>query len=610
MVKRLPEGTGCIPRAKRSGKRSALTQTSRVLVIVLICLCCFLRIPTPAAGQVEIEISGVSGDVLENVRSALIVPESLQKKGRTHRMWVEYFKKQVDEKVRTALEPYGYYAPEVQSTLDITDSEKYLIKVQVNPGEPVRLTRVSIAVQGPGAQKKSLQEVIAQFPLKKGDILLHGEYEKMKGELKARALETGYLDAEFTDHRILVNRKEASAEIALAMETGPQYFYGITRFEGAPSYEERFLRRYLAYKQGDVLSSVKLRKTQLNLMNSERFSEVVPTPEKEKEKDLQVPVVIKLTQSPSRQLRAGIGYGTDTGARFSVKYTDLNNLKRGYELRSELNVSERLQGVGISYVIPSYRDLNSFTEFKANARNEDVDTYETQVLSVEASRTKSLGRGRSGTVYLRLQHEDSTIASDQEKTFLVMPGVRFSANRYNNLTRPTSGYLYAAEVRGTHKYLGSDTGLLQVILQGSTIVPLPWRCLLYARIQGALTAQDESLRQIPASIRFFTGGDRSVRGYKYQSLGPEDEKGNVIGGKHLLVGSLELERALFSDWGVAVFYDTGNSFNSLSDIQLYQGAGIGVRYYTRIGAIRIDIARQIDVENPKFRLHFSIGIEL
>jgi translocation and assembly module TamA len=122
--------------------------------------------------------------------------------------------------------------------------------------------------------------------------------------------------------------------------------------------------------------------------------------------------------------------------------------------------------------------------------------------------------------------------------------------------------------------------------------------------------QEETIADIPASLRFFTGGDRSVRGYKYLSLGPENNKGEVVGGKHLLVGSVELERALFSDWGIAAFYDAGNSFDSLTDIRLFQGAGMGIRYYTQIGAIRLDLARQIDVDDPDFRIHFGIGIEL
>jgi len=574
-------------------------------VLLLLCMS-----PSAESAQVEVVINGLEGDVLENVKSVLAVPSNILDEGRINKLWLEYFKNQADEKVRTALEPFGYYNPQISSTLDAIDNENYILRVNIEAGDPVRVKEVYVSVLGSGANDVSLNELVSKFPLKKGDILLQREYEKAKGELKAQALENGYLDADFSAHKILLNRNEKSAQIELVLETGPQYRFGKTSFEGASEYPVRFLERYLAYKTGETISSVKVKQTQFNLINSERFSEVILNPEKEKAEDLQVPVMIRMKPGPSRRFRIGIGYGTDTGARFSMNYSDLNNLRSGNEFKSELKLSERLQGVGISYRIPSYKDLNSFTEFKANAQREDVDTYTTRILSLEANRAKSFGKGRLGNVYLRLQQEDSDIADEKEKSFFVLPGVRFSVNRYNNLIRPTSGYLYAAEMRGTHKYLGSDTGLLQLILQGSTIVSLPWRLSLYTRINAAVTAQEDSIRQIPASLRFFAGGDRSIRGYKYQSLGPKNEKGDVIGGKHLFVGSVELERALFSNWGIAAFYDAGNSFNSFSDIKLYEGAGIGLRYYTQIGAIRLDIARQIDVSNPKFRIHFSLGIEL
>lgn len=584
---------------------------SSLTAAVIFCLV-LLAVATPlfAAEQVEIAIEGVEGDALKNVQAALALPEGIVTDGRVNTLWLDYFRLKAVEKIRNALEPFGYYSPDIVIDLETPEKERYRLLARIKPGPPVRISAVNISVQGPGADTTSFRELVSKFPLKKGDVLLHGEYERAKGELKALALETGYLDADFPIHRILVNREEKTATIELLLTTGPQYRFGATSFEGAALYPQRFLKRYLAYKPGEVLASAKLRQTQLNLMNSERFSEVIPVTEIEKAENLQVPVTITIKPGFSRRLRTGVGYGTDTGARFSINYSDLNSLSRGYELRSEMNIAERLQGIGITYLIPSYKDLNSFTEFKSNMQHEETDTYETRIFALETNRTRSFGKGRSGSVYLRILYEDSTIASQTDRAFLVLPGIRFSANRYDNLIRPTSGYLYSAEVRGTHEYLGSDTDMLQVILQGSVIVPLPWRLSLYSRIKGAATAQNDSLRQIPASLRFFAGGDRSVRGYEYQSLGPRNEEGEVVGGKHLLVGSIELERALFSDWGVAAFYDAGNSFNSFSDIQLYQGAGVGIRYYTQIGAIKVDIARQIAMENPKFRIHFSIGIEL
>jgi translocation and assembly module TamA len=129
-------------------------------------------------------------------------------------------------------------------------------------------------------------------------------------------------------------------------------------------------------------------------------------------------------------------------------------------------------------------------------------------------------------------------------------------------------------------------------------------------VEGAVTFARDEINELPASLRFFAGGDRSVRGYAYQSLGPRDSAGNVVGGKNLIVGSLEFERAVGTDIGIAVFYDAGNAFNSINDITLFQGAGIGVRYYTRVGAVRLDLARQIGVDKPHFRLHFALGYEL
>jgi translocation and assembly module TamA len=126
---------------------------------------------------------------------------------------------------------------------------------------------------------------------------------------------------------------------------------------------------------------------------------------------------------------------------------------------------------------------------------------------------------------------------------------------------------------------------------------------------SGFTFQGDAFEQMPASLRFFAGGDRSVRGYSYQSLGPKDSSGQVIGGKNILVGSVELDRAIFTDWGVAAFFDAGNAFDRLTDFTLYKGAGIGVRYYTKIGGIRLDLARQVGVSHPGYRVHLTVGFE-
>ncbi|HBA71440.1 MAG TPA: outer membrane protein assembly factor, partial [Geobacter sp.] len=133
---------------------------------------------------------------------------------------------------------------------------------------------------------------------------------------------------------------------------------------------------------------------------------------------------------------------------------------------------------------------------------------------------------------------------------------------------------------------------------------------LHTRAKAGTTLLSDPLRDIPPSLRFFAGGDQSVRGYSYKSLGPRDASGQVTGGKQLLTSSIELERALFKDWGISLFYDVGNSFNSFSQVKLFQGAGVGLHYYTSVGALNLSVARPLWQDNPSIHFHFTVGFEL
>ncbi|MRR34097.1 outer membrane protein assembly factor [bacterium] len=566
--------------------------------------------PVRAADPVEVVIIGLEGEALENVKAVLSLPSGLVRDGRVNLPWLQRFQEEIPEKAREALEPFGYYDAKVGTTLQNPEKNEYRILVGVFPGRPVLIKEISVRVRGAGAEEQAVKDLVAAFPLRRGEVLNHSSYEKGKELLKAKAVELGYLEADYPAHEIRVSRGEASARIALELDTGVRYSFGRTTFSGAPQYPQPFLERYLDYKPGETFSQQKLGQTQLNLATSDRFKGVVVTRDRRNARDAVMPVMVELSPLPRRRLRPGIGYGTDTGVRGTVKYKDVNLFLLGHELNAEINVSERLQGIAAGYVAPSYRDINSSMGLQFNLQREETDTYTTSLASLEGNVNRSFLRGQVGTVYLKLQQENSTINLQETKTFLVLPGLRFSHRRFDNPLRPTLGYRYDLEARGTHQSIGSGISFIQFIAEGRVIVPLPWRFSLISRAKGGVTIQDDPLRDMPASLRFFAGGDRSVRGYAYQSLGPKDVTGKVVGGKNLLTASLELERALFKDWGVAAFFDIGNAFNSLSDVRLYKGAGVGARYYTPIGALQLDVARQIGVDNPSFRIHFTVGFEL
>ena len=583
-----------------------LLYVATAFISLLICLAS----PLPAAEPVEVVVEGIEGDVLKNVRETLTLPYGLVREGRVDRQWLERFGQQADEKIRTAMEPFGYYSARVAVTIEEESSGEVRLRVSVVPGEPVRVAEVALTLHGPGAEEAPLKELAAAFPLARGGVLLQQRYEEAKGILIARAQELGYLDADFSVHEIRIAKTTSTARIRLELETGERYFFNGTRIEGETGYPEAFLRRYLTFKPGDAFSYARLGETQLNFTSSERFREVNVTPEKAESGEFLIPVLVQLKPAPSRSLRQGIGYGTDTGGRFNVRYRDLNVLDRGHEFYSNLFISERLQGLATGYILPDSVDIRSSTVLQFNLQQEDVSTYTSRLIALELDKNRSLGKGELGTAYIRLQREWYTVGAQESGARLVLPGLRYSGNFYDNPVRPARGFRYAFDLRGTHQMLGSDTALLQLISEGSYLLPLPWRLSLHTRAQAGITLLSDPLSDLPVSLRFFTGGDQSVRGYTYQSLGPVDATGQVMGGKHLLVGSVELERALFEDWGVSVFYDAGNAFDSFTGVRLSQGAGVGLHYYTPVGALNLSLARQVGVDDPNFHIHFTVGFEL
>ena len=561
-----------------------------------------------AAETVQVTVRGVEGEEEDNIRAALSLPSGMVSDGRVDHRWLERFADKAPQRVRQALRPFGYYNATVTVSLEeLVPERRYNLIVQVKPGTPVRVAEVRVLVQGPGYEDSKLRDLAADFPLQHGDVLRQDLYEEAKGALRSRAIDYGYLNAIFSEHRILVDPEENRAEIDLALTTGPRFQFGETLIHGAPNFPDKFLRRYMAYEADDPFSYARLGQTQLNFLDSDRFRDVIVTPRLEMAQERRVPVSIQLVPSARRRLRPGVGYGTDTGARFSLRYKDVNMLHRGHELSADFLVAELRQDLLTAYIVPSPRNLNTQTALRAGLEREQPDTYERSSLFVELERTRGFKQGMTGSVFLRLLQEDYSIGEEDDTSFLILPGLRFSRRSYSDPVRPREGYLISAEVRGTHQAIGSDTGLLQAIVSANILTPLPARFSIFARVKAGSTWQNEPLRELPPSLRFFAGGDQSVRGYGYQDLGPRDENDDVIGGKNLLVGSVELERALGENWGLAVFYDAGNAFDNFSDYEIFEGAGIGIRRYTPVGPIRIDIARQLGVSDPSYRLHIGVG---
>jgi translocation and assembly module TamA len=164
------------------------------------------------------------------------------------------------------------------------------------------------------------------------------------------------------------------------------------------------------------------------------------------------------------------------------------------------------------------------------------------------------------------------------------------------------------DIHGGVKSPLTETTFLHSSISARAVLPLAQRGRLLLR--GELgTIQSETFSDLPPSQRFFAGGDQSVRGYGFQKLSPKNSDGDAIGGEHLTVASVEADYLVYKNFGVATFFDIGNAGNKiLADLK--KGAGVGLRYRSPVGMIRLDVARPLDDSPDSFRVHISIGADL
>jgi translocation and assembly module TamA len=354
-----------------------------------------------------------------------------------------------------------------------------------------------------------------------------------------------------------------------------------------------------------------LHRSRLRFYAADRFDNVLMVPLMDEKVGRKVPVRVDLTTGKRHRLRPGIGYGTDTGARISLSYKNLKSGEHPHARLIDISLAEKTQFLEASYTIPQPGNADDNLIGTVGVREEDLDSYETWMFYVEAERTYGLGEGKIGSLFLRYLYEDGDVDGEDDKIAkLVIPGVRYHQRAYDDPLNPKSGYQFRVELRGSHDDLLSNLTIGQVIAAGSFMLPLTRNLTLHPRVEAATTVKDDEFSDVPPSMRFFVGGNNSVRGYAYKSRGPENKSGDVIGGDSLLVGSLELEYALNEQWGLALFYDAGSAFDAGEDMDVYEGAGIGVRRYTQIGPIKLDLATRVNDDNDKVRLHFSVGFDI
>lgn len=503
--------------------------------------------------------------------------------------------------IRKALAPFGHDEPHIESNVEQSD-EVWIVTYRINPGPATLVANLYISVSGTGQNEPSIVKAVDGFPLRVSDTFRDFDYEKGKGKILRAAQEAGFLDARWEQSIVQIRHEQRQADIVLALATGPRFHFGPTQFT-AGILREDLLRRFLPYQTGDLFSQDKLLELQSSLYDTDYFSSAQVNPQREHMTEEGIPISVDLKPQAERQYTAGAGYATDTGPRASIglKVRRLND--RGHRLRSRYRWSEIKRSAEAAYIIPGDRPRTDFLELSTGWSDEKIPEGEGETYIVGLSRSTGIWAGILQTTYLNLSVESFVLGPVSGKTQLLTPGIRWTWLRSDSTSYPRRGVRWTLETRGADPSLGSDTQFvqLQTTIKGVRAVATKTRVL--ARLEAGRTYLS-TLEDLPPSMRYFAGGDQSVRGYDHQQLSV-----GGFGGTHLLVGSLEVEQKIAEQWSIAIFTDAGNAMQGW-DTPLEQGAGLGGRWISPIGPLRLDVAWAISEPGSPIRVHLTLGPDL
>jgi translocation and assembly module TamA len=566
-----------------------------------------------AQSAIEIVIPDLTEPVQNNIRAFLSLTRYAERDDVTQEVMSRLQRRIVSE-TRAALEPLGYYEPEV--TYETAhEGDKWRVTLHVKPGRPVRLSEVSVTAAGPGAHERAIQEVIDAEDLKPGLRLNHGTYERVKGSLLRAAKNDGYLDAHLTKNDLVIDRLERRATATIELDTGKRYNYGEIKI-AQDVINDDSMRRMLRMKQGDPYTLDSLLRTQYVLDDSQYFSGVnIETGTIDREA-LSVPVTVSAQPNRRHRFATSLGYGTDTDVRGKFTWDNRRVNRDGHRFKLELLGSSIIKELGARYVIPVMDVALEKLEFTGNLVDEEIGDTESRRAEVGSGLTQVLGRWQR-VLFVRLSNETTTeTTGDRNTAFYVFPGISYSTLPSYIVGGKVRPYRLYFEVRGSPTTLGSDASFLQFRFQGERIFDFAPRWHLDLRAELGATQlesnREDEILDLPASQRFFAGGDRSVRGFALNELSPKevdpsDGKEKSVGGLHLATGTIEVTRDLPRNFGVAAFYDIGNAFNDFKDPQLEYSAGLGVRYNIAVASFGVDVAQPLSESgrNPRFHLYIS-----
>jgi len=585
----------------------------------LSCLVLLLVAPLAwAQGIIEkVHIEGLDkrqdAEMIENIEAALSLFDILGKEQSASRL--EWLVIQAQRQTRKALEPFGYYNPVIDVSMAPQTNGQLHARIHVDKGEEVRVRQAAISITGPASRDRYLRQDLQAFRPREGERFHHPSYEESKLTISRRLHERGYFDADPMEQRVEITRADNAADLFLRWDSGRRYNMGPMHFH-QDYFRPVLFERLVYWDEGSYWHAGKLERLRESLTRLDYFSVIDMQPDPDAaDSNGNVPVDVYLTPAKRTIYTAGISYGTESGPglRAGLERRFIN--KRGHKMELQSEYARKRRSHLVSYRVPAFDWLDGWYSFT-------LSRYEERIRYIDLINKKWM-LGRSGqlnekwNVILsvnRLQErwrygQGSFFAGDYDAVNALYPQISADYRKVDDRLFPRDGFMATINLRAGLSGLGSDTNFMQ----GNTMM----RWLFPAFEQDRLILRSEvghtwvgRLVAMPPSLRYFAGGDLSVRGYGHREIGPRTPAPDrfATGAQNLLTGSIEYEHYFAGGpWGMALFADTGSAFDS--DIVLRSGAGLGLRWKSPLGPLRIDVAHGFDQPDSPFQIYLNIGAE-
>ncbi|MCL9780498.1 autotransporter assembly complex protein TamA [Vibrio sp. S4M6] len=559
-----------------------------------------LTLPSKAlANDVDLTIEGLTGELQKNANAYLdAIPKS------DYSVTLR-FQSRLEKSLNEALNAVGYYHAKFQ--FSVQDDGKKLL-VNITPGKPVILKKVDVSITGEAKNDPDFQKLLRQSGLKVGEVLNHGQYESLKSAIRNLALQKGYFKGQFTESRLDVAPSLNEAFIIIHYDSGIRFQFGKTTITGSQINLDR-VSSLQPYKQGQPYLASDITQFNQNLSSTDWFSSVLVTPDlTQLDSSRELPMKVELAPEIRNKLETGLGYSTDVGVRGTLKWKKPWLSSDGNSFNSSFSLSNPEQQITLGYRIPMTDVLRNYFLIQYGLKK--VDNLDTNSIESNLSfeRHWLLDDGWHRTARIRYLIENYDQGTQSAVGHFVLPGFSFTRTRIRGGAMPTWGDGENFTIEYGDPEFFSETRVLRMRGSSSWIRSFGANQRGLFRIDlGANFTQD--FDKLSPSLRFFAGGDNSVRGYQYDSISPTDSTGALTGGKYLATSSLEYQHRLYGNWWGAVFYDVGDAFNNNPDFK--RGTGFGLRWASPVGPIRLDFAWGLDATpGQKFRIHFSLGPEL